>query len=86
MRHLEPSDVRNFAEEKLGKKKQQRMLDHCKECPVCADQLLEAVRERGLEAKPIRLRWWNWLSIGLIALVVLLIVFVALFGYFRGTS
>jgi hypothetical protein len=75
-----PSDFVNFAEEKLGKKKQDRILEHCRECQDCADRLLEAVRDHGLEGKPVRLRWWNWVSIGLIASVVLLILLLALFG------
>ena len=86
MSHLESSDLLNFAQEKLGKKKQERILEHCKECQDCADRLLEAVRDRGLEAKPVRLRWWNWVSIGFILAVLLLIVFAALFGYFRGAG
>ena len=86
MSHLEPSDFLNFAQEKLGKKKQERILEHCKECQECADRLLEAVREHGLDTKPVRLRWWNWVSIGLIVTVLLLIVFAALLGYFRGAA
>ena len=86
MKHLEPTDFLNFAQERLGKKKQERILEHCKECRDCADKLLEAVRDHGLEAKPVRLRWWNWLSIGLIVAVILLIVIAALLGYFRPTT
>ena len=86
MRHLEPTDFLNFAQEKLGIRKQERILEHCKECQACADQLLEAVRDHGLEAKPVRLRWWNWVSIGLIVAMILLIVLAALFGYFRGAA
>ena len=84
MSHLESSDLLNFAQEKLGKKKQERILEHCKGCQDCADQLLETVRDHGLDAKPVRLRWWNWVSIGLIVAVILLIVLAALLGYFRG--
>ncbi len=86
MKHLEPTDFLNFAQERLGKKKQERILEHCKECQDCADQLLEAVREHGLEAKPVRLRWWNWVSIGLIVTVLLLIIIAALLGYFRAAA
>ena len=86
MKHLEPSDLLNFAQEKLGKKKQERILGHCRECQDCADRLLETVRDHGLEAKPVRLRWWNWVSIGLIVAVILLIVIAALLGYFRGAG
>jgi len=86
LKHLEPTDFLNFAQERLGKKKQERILEHCKECQNCADQLLEAVREHGLEAKPVRLRWWNWVSIGLIVTVLLLIIIAALLGYFRAAA
>ena len=86
MKHLEPTDFLNFAQERFGKKKQERILEHCKECQDCADQLLEAVREHGLEAKPVRLRWWNWVSIGLIVTVLLLIIIAALLGYFRAPA
>jgi len=86
LKHLEPTDFLNFAQERFGKKKQERILEHCKECQDCADQLLEAVREHGLEAKPVRLRWWNWVSIGLIVTVLLLIIIAALLGYFRAPA
>jgi hypothetical protein len=81
--HPEPSDFLNFAREKLGKKKQDRIIAHCKECPDCADRLLEVVRAHGADAKPLRLRWWNWVSIGLILVVIAAIVVAALLGYFR---
>ena len=86
MKHLEPFDLLNFAQEKLGKKKQERILAHCKECQECADRLLEAVRDHGLDTKPVRLRWWNWVSIGLIVTVLFLIALAALLGYFRGAA
>lgn len=85
MRHPQPGDFLNFAQEKLGKKKQNRILEHCRECQECADRLLEEVRTHGAEAKPLRLRWWNWVSIGLILGVIALIVIAALLGYFRAT-
>ncbi len=48
MSHPDPIDLTNLAQEKLGRKKTQRVLDHCRECPRCADQLLEAAREQPL--------------------------------------
>jgi hypothetical protein len=81
--HPEPADFLNFAQEKLGKKKQDRIIAHCKECQDCADQLLEAVRDHGVETKPLQLRWWNWVSIGLILVVIAAIVVAALLGYVR---
>jgi hypothetical protein len=78
--HPNPSDFLNFAQEKLGRKKRDRIIEHCKECQDCADRLLEAVRAHGVEAKPLRLRWWNWVSIGLILAVIALIVVAVLLG------
>lgn len=77
--HLDPTDLANFAEEKLGRKKTQRVLDHCKECPDCAEQLLEAVRERPLASQRLALSMWNWISIGL--LIVALLAVVAAFWW-----
>ena len=77
-RHPEPKDLLNLARERLGKKKSQRILDHCKECPECADSLLEAVREHAPEQEKLPLSWWNWASIVLffvaLAAVVLAVV------------
>ena len=74
--HLDPTDLANFAEEKLGRKKTQRVLDHCKECPDCAEQLLEAVREQPLDTHRVTLSMWNWISIGLLLLTLPAIVAV----------
>ncbi len=44
--HLDSTVLANFAQEKLSRKKTQRILDHGKQCPGCANQLMEAVREQ----------------------------------------
>ena len=84
-RHPDPTDLANLAREKLGRKKTQRILDHCKECPDCAEQLLEAVREQPLaEGRPL-LSKWNWISIGVL-IVALLAVVAALWWILRSAS
>ena len=62
-RHPDATDLLNLARQQLGTKKSQRILDHCKECPPCADQLLELVREHAPAPEKRPLSWWNWASI-----------------------
>jgi hypothetical protein len=83
--HLDPTDLANLAREKLGQKKTQRLLDHCKECPDCADQLLEAVREQPSATGRPALSKWNWISIGVL-IVALLAVVAALWWILRSAS
>lgn len=73
--HPTPEDLANLAEEKLGGKKTERILQHCKRCPTCADALLEAVSNRPIAQERIKLSKWNWISIAL-----MLVAIVALFG------
>ena len=82
--HPTAADFTNMALEKIGKKKSQRIIEHCKECPECADRLLEAVREAPLEREPFRLSKWNWISI-----VLLVASLIAVFGalvWFLGSA
>ncbi len=72
--HLDATDLANFAQEKLSRKKTQRILDHCKRCPGCANKLMEAVREQ-TPPTPLKLTKWNWISIGF--LIVWLFAMVA---------
>jgi hypothetical protein len=83
--HPHPNDLANLAREKLGRKKTQRLLDHCKECPDCAEQLLEAVREQPLATGRPALSKWNWISIGVL-IVALLAVVAALWWVLRSAS
>ena len=71
--HPDPKDLRNLAREKLGKIKTQRILDHCKECPPCADLLLDAVRNQEPRERPPLSRW-NWISIVLFAVTLVAVV------------
>ncbi len=82
--HLDPTDLANFAQEKLSRKKTQRILDHCKQCPACADQLMEAVREQ-TPATPLKLTTWNWISIGFLV-VWLFAMIAAVWWLSRGTA
>jgi hypothetical protein len=81
--HPSAADLDSLAQEKLSGKKTQRILDHCKQCPPCADQLMEAVREQ-TPATPLKLTKWNWISIGFL-IVWLLATLVALWWISRGT-
>ncbi len=77
--HPSPTDLANFAQEKLGRKKTQRILDHCKACRACADQLLEAVCDQPIATPQLRLSRWNWISLGF--LVIALLASVGVLGW-----
>jgi len=83
--HPDPKELSNLAQERLGKKKTRRILEHCKECPQCADFLLEAVRSQPLVGDRPRLSKWNWISIGVL-IVTLLAVVAALWWILRSAS
>ena len=84
-RHPDPKDLLNLAREQLGRKKSQRIFDHCKECPECADLLLEAVRKHAPAPEKRPLTWWNWASIVLF-FVALATVVAALVWFLRTTE
>ncbi len=81
--HPTPADLDSLAQEKLSRKKTQRILDHCKQCPECADQLMEAVREL-TPATPLKLTKWNWISIGFL-IIWLFAMIAALWWLSRST-
>ena len=82
MTHLTESDLVNFGRDELGERKKARIIAHCKECPECADLLIEAAREYAPDPGPIKLSRWN--KISLIAMVVALIAIVlGMFWFFR---
>jgi hypothetical protein len=83
--HPAAGDLANLAQEKLGRKKTQRILDHCKECPECADRLLEVVRAQPLAGERPALSKWNWISIG-IFVVALVVVVVVMLWLLRSVS
>lgn len=83
--HPDPKELSNLAQERLGKKKTRRILEHCKECPQCADFLLEAVRSQPLVGDRPRLSKWNWISIFVLALSLISVV-VALFWFLNSIS
>ena len=82
--HPTASDFVNVALEKVGQKKTQRILEHCKQCPDCANALLEAVRDVPVVREPIKLSKWNWISIGFLV-ISLVVVFAALL-WFLGSA
>ena len=83
--HPDPKELSNLAQERLGKKKTRRILEHCKECPQCADLLLEAVRSQPLIGDRPRLSKWNWISIFVLVLSLISVV-VALFWFLNSIS
>ena len=83
--HPDSADLVNLARQRLGRKKTQRVLDHCRECPDCAEQLLEAVRDEPSDTQPLSLSVWNWISIGLL-LVALPAVIAVLWWISRAAS
>ncbi len=83
IQHPDPKDLVNLAREQLGRKKTQRILDHCKKCPECADRLLEAVREQPIDPTPVKLSRWSWISLAVLVLTIIAIV-VMVFWILRG--
>ncbi len=82
MTHLSESDLVNFGRDELGERKKARIIAHCKECPPCADRLIDAAREHAPDPGPIKLSRWN--KISLVAMVVALIAIVlGMFWFFR---
>ena len=83
--HPSAADFANMAAERLGKKKYDRIIEHCKNCPECADKLLQAVRDAPMERQPLKLSKWNWISIGLLV-ISLAAVFAALVWFLGGAA
>lgn len=79
-RHPEQRELVNYARDALREQKKQRILEHCRGCPECAERLIEAVREHGPDPGPIRLTRWNKISLAALALalIVLVVTFVLL--------
>ncbi|MGD8815778.1 MAG: hypothetical protein PVJ51_01240 [Acidobacteriota bacterium] len=69
--HPSAADLVNLAREELGRKKTQRILEHCKRCPACAELLLDAVNNQPFEGERLRLSKWNWISIGVLLAAVI---------------
>jgi hypothetical protein len=85
-KHPTAADLANLAGEKLGRKKTQRIIDHCKDCPPCAERLLDEVSRRPSPAgEGLRLSKWNWISIGILV-VALLATFGLLLWLLRGAA
>ncbi len=84
-RHPDPKDLANLAQERLGRKKTQRILDHCKDCPECAELLLETVRSQPIPGERLALSKWNWISIAVLILSLIAVV-VAMLWFLNSTS
>jgi len=75
MTHVTDRDLVNYARDELGRYKKFRILEHCKECPECADRLIEAAREHGPEPEPFKLSKWNKISIAVMIVALLAVAF-----------
>lgn len=75
MEHPSERDLINYARDELGRYKKFRIIEHCKECPECADRLIEAAREHGPEPEPFKLSKWNKISIVVMVVALLAVAF-----------
>jgi len=75
MSHPSDQDLVNYAHDELGRYKKYRIIEHCKECPECAERLIEAAREHGPEPEPFRLSKWNKISIVVMVVALLAVAF-----------
>ena len=75
MEHPSERDLINYACDELGRYKKFRIIEHCKECPECADRLIEAAREHGPEPEPFKLSKWNKISIVVMVVALLAVAF-----------
>lgn len=71
MIHPSDRDLINFAHENLGARKQNKILAHCRQCPQCADRLIDATRQHAPDPGPFKLSRWNKLSILFLILMLL---------------
>lgn len=75
MSHPSDQDLANYARDELGRYKKFRIIEHCKECPECAERLIDAAREHGPEPEPFRLSKWNKISIAVMIIALLGVAF-----------
>jgi hypothetical protein len=66
--HPPDRDLANFARERLGEAKKQRILQHCRQCPDCAERLIELTREHAPDPGPMKLTRLNRISLWLLLL------------------
>ena len=71
MSHPDPEDLARVAQEKLGRKRTERVYKHCRTCQPCADQLLNLVSDQVRPAGRPLLTMWNWVSLAVLAAIVL---------------
>ena len=71
MSHPDPEDLARVAQEKLGRKRTERVYEHCRTCQPCADQLLALVSDRARSEERPLLTVWNWVSLAVLAAIVL---------------
>lgn len=66
--HPPERDLLNFARDELGEAKKERIIRHCRQCPECAERLIELTREHAPDAGPFRLTRFQKISIVLLIL------------------
>lgn len=66
--HPPERDLLNFARDELGEAKKQRIIQHCRQCPECADRLIELTREHAPDPGPFKLTKFQKISIVLLIL------------------
>ena len=70
-----------MAQEKLGRKRTERVYEHCRTCQPCAGQLLALVSDRARSEELPLLTAWNWVSLAVLAAIV-----VGAVGFFNWAS
>jgi hypothetical protein len=75
MTHPDERDLINYARDELGRYKKFRIIEHCKECPECADKLIAAARDHAPDPEPFRLSKWNKISIVVMVVALVAVAF-----------
>jgi len=73
--HPSERDLLNFARDELGEVRKDRIIQHCRQCPRCAERLIELTREHAPDPGPLRLSRFQKISI-----LLLVLSLVAAFG------
>jgi anti-sigma factor RsiW len=66
--HPPERDLLNYARDELGEAKKARIIQHCRQCPECADRLIELTREHAPDPGPLKLSRFQKISIVLLIL------------------
>ncbi|MBQ91541.1 MAG: hypothetical protein CL441_09080 [Acidimicrobiaceae bacterium] len=72
--HPSTDDLLKLAKERLGRKRTERILAHCRGCQPCADRLLALIGAQPADKSPLRFGPWMWVSLALLVATVLALV------------